>query len=340
MKKEYLNRYFVLHANCIPTKGFNRSLITDFQRYRYYYVPNDLVEVLDFTKSKTLDEIYGMHSTDNASILNEYFDFLTDNELGFIDDEREVFPELSLEWDSPSAITNAIIDVEQEYLTQVDYSSLFQDLSNFNCACVQIRSFGKINLESLEGLISYSLNTRIKEIRLVLEHQEGMINDWINNLVNNHKRVSQILFFNCLEDWSERIMGVDIVYLQAKNLSASDCGTICPTAFNLNIEHLTESLKFNTCLNRKISVDSRGFIKNCPSQKTSYGHLRDVNLTDVVEDKLFQSLWKTKKDDIKICKDCEHRHICTDCRIFISDPNDPLSKPSKCNYDPYTSAWM
>jgi SPASM domain peptide maturase of grasp-with-spasm system len=224
-------------------------------------------------------------------------------------------------------------------LTEIDYVNLFQDLSNFNCACVQIRTFDTVKLDSLERLIGHSLNTRIKEIRLVLEYRKAMTDDWINNLINTHKRISEMLFFNSVECRTERRMGVDITYLQAVSLTANDCGAICASAFTISLQHLTESIKFNTCLNRKISVDSKGFIKNCPSQDTNYGHLRDVNLKDVAENKLFQSLWKMKKDDIKVCKDCEHRHICTDCRIFISDPNDPLSKPSKCNYDPYTSSW-
>jgi hypothetical protein len=46
-----------------------------------------------------------------------------------------------------------------------------------------------------------------------------------------------------------------------------------------------------------------------------------------------------RKDDIEVCKDCEFRYICTDCRIFKNDSNDIYSKPKKCNYDPYTNTW-
>ena len=45
------------------------------------------------------------------------------------------------------------------------------------------------------------------------------------------------------------------------------------------------------------------------------------------------------KDLIDVCKDCEFRYICTDCRAYIQDKNNIYSKPAKCNYDPYNAEW-
>jgi len=49
--------------------------------------------------------------------------------------------------------------------------------------------------------------------------------------------------------------------------------------------------------------------------------------------------WNITKDQIDICKDCEFRHICTDCRAYIEDPKNIYSKPLKCGYNPYTNDW-
>ena len=46
-----------------------------------------------------------------------------------------------------------------------------------------------------------------------------------------------------------------------------------------------------------------------------------------------------QKDQIAVCKDCEFRYICTDCRAYKEDPEDDYSKPLKCGYDPYTGVW-
>jgi radical SAM protein with 4Fe4S-binding SPASM domain len=58
-----------------------------------------------------------------------------------------------------------------------------------------------------------------------------------------------------------------------------------------------------------------------------------LNLTD------FKKTWGINKDQISICKDCEFRYICTDCRVFIENKDDIYSKPAKCGYDPYTTKW-
>jgi hypothetical protein len=31
--------------------------------------------------------------------------------------------------------------------------------------------------------------------------------------------------------------------------------------------------------------------------------------------------------------------MCTDCRVYLQDPNDIYSKPLKCGYNPYTNKW-
>lgn len=96
-----------------------------------------------------------------------------------------------------------------------------------------------------------------------------------------------------------------------------------------------ENLLYNSCLNRKISVDEFGMIKNCPSMVDDYGNISDTSLVDVCKMERFKRMWYIKKTDIKICNMCEYRCVCSDCRAFISDKNDLYSKPLKCKYNPY-----
>ena len=53
----------------------------------------------------------------------------------------------------------------------------------------------------------------------------------------------------------------------------------------------------------------------------------------------FKSLWGIKKENIDVCKDCEFRHLCTDCRAIIMEPENIFSQPAKCNYNPYLAKW-
>ena len=100
-----------------------------------------------------------------------------------------------------------------------------------------------------------------------------------------------------------------------------------------------ESLNYNNCLNRKLGLDKHGFVKNCPSFNTNFGKIESIDLNNLFLNKKFISFWKIKKDDVKICKNCEFRYICSDCRVFTKN-NEIDGKPSKCNYDPITNVWI
>ena len=73
--------------------------------------------------------------------------------------------------------------------------------------------------------------------------------------------------------------------------------------------------------------------------KKSYGNISYNMLKDVVHTDEFKQVWMIKKDDIHVCKDCEFRYICTDCRAFVQKLDDIRSKPLKCGYNPYTGQW-
>lgn len=69
-----------------------------------------------------------------------------------------------------------------------------------------------------------------------------------------------------------------------------------------------------------------------------FGNLMSDSLLNVISEK-FKEKWHIKKDDVEICMDCEYRYICTDCRAYVEDPENILSKPLKCGYNPYTNEY-
>ena len=123
-------------------------------------------------------------------------------------------------------------------------------------------------------------------------------------------------------------------------VSNKSCGIINFKNFNVSgIKEYTEAKNYNSCLNRKVSIDIDGKIKNCPSMLKDYVHINSVALTEVVNNNEFQKLWFINKDKISVCKSCEYRYICTDCRAFVENPKDLYSKPLKCGYNPETNEW-
>jgi radical SAM protein with 4Fe4S-binding SPASM domain len=69
-----------------------------------------------------------------------------------------------------------------------------------------------------------------------------------------------------------------------------------------------------------------------------FGDIRTTPLREALEMPGFRDRWSVTKDSVGVCRDCEFRYICTDCRAY-TDGGDPLGKPAKCTYDPYTATW-
>ncbi|WP_449401633.1 SPASM domain-containing protein [Chryseobacterium wanjuense] len=88
-----------------------------------------------------------------------------------------------------------------------------------------------------------------------------------------------------------------------------------------------------------------GNIKNCPAMPQNFGNIKDTTLEKAVNHLDFKKYWNLTKDNIEICKDCEFRYICTDCRAYTERTNNnndglDISKPLKCGYNPYTGEWQ
>ena len=63
-------------------------------------------------------------------------------------------------------------------------------------------------------------------------------------------------------------------------------------------------------------------------------------MADVINNPNFIKRWRINKDQIEVCKNCEFRYICMDCRVYLEQPSNIYSKPLKCGYDPYSATWQ
>ncbi len=167
-----------------------------------------------------------------------------------------------------------------------------------------------------------------------LENYEYFLN------TNNH--ISQIIIFD-FDDY-QRSMGNRLILTKQRLKSKLNCGKISKCIFQTNLRNIVTSKSHNSCLNRKISIDVNGDIKNCPSMPESYGNIKDTTLEEALNKPGFKKYWNITKDDIEVCRDCEFRYICTDCRAYterttFNKKGLDLSKPLKCGYNPYTNKW-
>jgi SPASM domain peptide maturase of grasp-with-spasm system len=182
-------------------------------------------------------------------------------------------------------------------------------------------------------------NKGIKSLDLILPLTKEFSKDKISKLLALFP-VSKLEFHSVEEDSDSAVLthryDGAVLFTRARVTSETHCGVVDPAYFRVNKELFLESLRFNSCLYKKIAVDSNGDIKSCPSMTNSYGNVRYTTLRAAFQNQAFQELWAINKDKVNVCKYCEFRYMCTDCRAYVQDDYD---KPAKCNYDPFTGKW-
>ena len=251
----------------------------------------------------------------------------------------ELFPEINEIWDSPFDISNIIVDLDDSslFITKLDIIEVSKVLGIRH---LQIRYYGQRVNDFIDFLEKNLINNEFDSLELMLFYQDG-IKEKIENLLTLIQNIFQIFIYKApKEELLHTIPSVfgNMIFI-TQDLNIHNCGIVESSLFITNIKHFTESQHHNTCLNRKISIDVEGNIKNCPSMLQSFGNIRDTTLQEALEHPDFKKYWNVKKDQISVCKDCEFRHICTDCRAYIENPEDMYSKPLKCGYNPYTAEW-
>lgn len=316
-------KFFRLFACCKLIRGAIRSVIIDLQRGTYETIPSDLFEVIVNSYGLSLDEILLKSDSENQNVIIDFFDFLIENEYGFWCEslsELQHFPDACNDWDNPSPITNAIIEIGSDH--QIDYFSLIKQIEALAIPYIQIRSCVINEFTFYESLISALNKSRVMSIELIIPFTKNEVSiDYMKNFVKRNLRIKMIIFHS--SPFNKKIKIIEnlsnIYYLSQKYNSVSDCGVISPKYFTVNMEYYTESLQHNSCLNRKISIDVDGEIKNCPSMPKSYGNIKNISLQEVIKNKSIAEMWHINKDAIDVCKDCEFRHLCTDCRAYIKN---------------------
>ncbi len=330
-----------LHANCIPVKGASRSLICDLQRNNYEFIPNSLYELLNNYSDLNIDSLLRIYGNEHRKTFEEYITFLKNKEFVFSVLPNETFPAISLEWKSPNQLQNAIIDTDKNSVH--NYIKIAKELEELRCEHLEMRFFDEINLEELKTILDLFQESTIYSIHLILKYNENWRSRNYLNLIRRQLRISQILVHSSpyeeVYENIEYIIEKGVLYFSKQKItSEKHCGVIHPAYFAINSTVFNEAQNYNTCLNGKISIDKNGDIKNCPSMNKSFGNHKTITLLKVYEELKLSKLWKTNKDQINICKDCEFRYLCIDCRAYTENDN-PLGKPEKCNYDPYTAKW-
>ncbi len=334
--------YFKLFANCILVKGYGRSTINDLQRKKIQIINNDIANLLSKLNNKVsinrlLENYSDLEKNDILSLLEN----LEEMNFGFFctKESFDNFIPLEQKINYSNEITNIICEfnaVNFERIKQI--RKLIQQTRTESITLIFYNALKNKDLIKIIKLLSDSF---IVSIDIVMKESENLNIDFFTSLNSFTNLINSITIHSSNEETTNKTnYNFEINYIKKRIKDFSFCGAVSINHMNIHQRSFLESLNHNSCLYKKMSIDINGNIKNCPNINNSFGTIDAIeNMKHILEDITFREIGKIKKDEIEVCKDCEFRHVCTDCRAYTENPKDIFSKPLKCGYDPYTNEW-
>ncbi|HVI46139.1 MAG TPA: hypothetical protein VM802_14790, partial [Chitinophaga sp.] len=223
---------FKLFASCLPVRGASRSAICDTQRQELHLIPNELYDLLQQYDGGKISTILDQYDEENAATVVEYFEFLYDKELIFFTPVPESFPPISLVYESPVRITNAIIDTDPSH-ARLPWRRMAAQLSALGCGHLEIRCFSACSVAYFIDVLRYFDDTRIRSIDLIMRYTYDS-DATISFLLAEFPRVTGICFHGSPDEGSSH--EGKVVYLRQLITGSDHCGIISPGYFAINIK--------------------------------------------------------------------------------------------------------
>lgn len=305
---------YILSPDCKLVKGRSRSAIYDLRRTTIYLVPNTFV-------------MHIVQNTINVEDLSEdeycIMDYLLVHQY-FLPSSGLTVSQLSTIELYPNYISNCVIQYNEDFP--------FKDMA------IQLR---KLGCEAITFVVNYVRNLR--EFFSNISYFYGSAGN-----ISIHTSYNKSLLCKMKEEKNFADAISNIIIYDSPSSKTINCGK-CTIAFSLmKLDNLmcdrstfklvigrrfyNESLIFNNCLYKKLTIKKTGEITNCPMSLVSYGNVfSNPSYIDIVSSKKFQKCWYVNKDKIKECQDCELKYACLDCRYMV-DGSFTLERPWWCDY--------
>lgn len=347
------DKYCLLSSCCKLVRGIKRCVIIDYDRSQLFFISHEYLTLLERLDRKKICDVEKEIDKESKSSFRDFLSKMLDHEIIFFTENPDSFPKISEEdsIDNYIILRNIIIEIDSNLFKEELFNHLCKDLRDLRCEDVQIRFLSEISFEMLNKIVEIvdkTTYTNYLEIHCAFasELNKRLIHQFIERygIVNNLYIYGSHIFekieiINNISNHRPIPLG-NAYFIPYPFDSGNCCGIITQETLGYSNFYLHNQLKTrNGCLDRKITIDKFGNIKNCPSMKAQYGNIKDVSIKDILQKEEFQKYWFINKDQIDICKVCEFRYNCTDCRAFLQNPDDIYSKPLKCGYNPYTAKW-
>jgi SPASM domain peptide maturase of grasp-with-spasm system len=289
-------RIIKFYTDCVITSGIKRAVITDLTREHYKLIPLAMAEIIIAFDGKEEAELWRAFEG-QEEMLAVYLEFLYENEFIFWCDTMEEamrFTALNTQWDYPGQISNAVLELN--HTSNYNIGHVLSSLQQLGCQSVKIMIDDPKEQEaillSILKLLEGSLITCLEVNLSFSEGLEAKLLKWMIQF----PRLLKVFVFCAPENViseavKEQLWKHSKIIFTTAPMSNNSCGQVHWGYFTTNIIHYTESLLHNTCLNRKLAIDSGGNIKNCQGMKEHFGNLKDTTLSVAINTQGFKKYW-------------------------------------------------
>lgn len=308
--------YFQLFQSVVIIPGYRQACIYDLQLGDLRTINKSFYHVVKRLEKKSIEEVCDYYGEENTTTINAYLEFLLKNNYGVIvnKEEKKLFPKLSYKWNNASQITNCSIEISETSSKYFD--RIIKLIQKIRCKSILL-IISTNNTKTIDCFVKLLDNTIVTNVYIYCQVKTEL-EEYFKKLIESNFRITKFEPFN------------DEIICSHRH---------GPDYFICNMDFFCESLKYNNCLNRKIHIKQSGDISNCMYSQDVFGNLDQQNLDVNILTDNFRTNWIVSKDKIDVCRNCEFRYACTDCRVFLKESKISNSQPLRCKYNPYISKW-
>lgn len=97
---------------------------------------------------------------------------------------------------------------------------------------------------------------------------------------------------------------------------------------------------WNKCWSFACTITADGKVRPCLYSDYYFAQISKDSLVDLLRSRKLESLWKLSKNKVIICKECEFRYLCPDCRVAAKNISGRFdAKYPFCSYNPKDGTW-
>lgn len=337
MKKS--NKILVFSESCKIVKGFNKSIIIDFQRAKTYNVPNEIEKIIKIFSQFTIEEVALQEKfKKNINTFKDYYEFLVNNEICHLIDKEFLrnFCRTNLVYET-SSIKEFLF---WEYKDNIDinlkeqYVKLFQSLILKH---LTIKIDNEINKSKIKLLCEIINEVPLSDCQIIFNLKNHSNSKMLQKEFEEHGFAINTFFIYNSPESTILNNKTNSIYLVENSYDENFKNKLngYQPIIDFNVKNFYLSQNKNTYYSNRLFLRDGYFYEDIFFKKKLIKVSNSLNLTSLID--------KTEnkyipKDKIEVCKSCEYRYNCVDERIPIKK-GQSFFYFNECVYNPFISKW-